>query len=376
MGERYSKVSDKVGNPRLESYLAIGQGIYFDERCQQILNDSDLGGIYLTALTQVKHYFSRALAYRSFSVFIILVGMIVAFWAITPGHIFISPPVIDIFLEMSPMVAIVTVAMGLLLISGEFDLSVGSTYALTAATTAILYTYYGINPAIAILAGLALGGFLGFINGMIVTKLGITSLIATLGTMWAFRGVVLLITGGYETPYYPAETSPIFSDFLSGKIGAIYVQFIWLIVVAVFLWVLLEHTKFGNWILSTGSNKQSARMMGINTDRVKVICFILVGVLSAFAGIIQATRIHVAAPWTAQTLNLEAIAGAVVGGTSLWGGVGSIPGAILGALCIRVLSVGLTMLGLSPYHFMISLGILLILAVAFNVIVRKRVLRR
>jgi len=335
-----------------------------------------MGGIYLTILTQVKHILSKILGYRSFSVLIILVGMIVAFWAITPGHLFLSPAVIDIFLEMSPMLAIVTVAMGLLLISGEFDLSVGSTLALTASVTAILYTTYGVDPALAILAGLGLGGFLGFINGMIVTKLGISSLIATLGTMWAFRGVVLLITGGYEVPYYPAKTSPIFFDFFSGKIGAIYVQFIWLILVAILLWVLLEHTKFGNWIFSTGSNKQSARMMGINTDRVKIICFIIVGVLSAFAGIIQATRIHVSAPWTAQTWNLEAIAGAVVGGVSLRGGVGSIIGAILGALCIRVLSVGLTMLGLSPYHFMISVGILLILAVAFNVIVRRRVLRR
>ncbi len=335
-----------------------------------------MGEIIMTVLTQVKHVLSKLPGYRSFSVLIILIGMVLAFWAITPGHLFLSPAVIDIFLEMSPMLAIVTVAMGLLLISGEFDLSVGSTLALTASVTAILYTTYGVDPALAILAGLGFGGFLGFINGIIVTKLGISSLIATLGTMWAFRGVALIITGGYEVPYYPAETSPIFFDFFSGKIGAIYIQFIWLIVVAILLWILLEHTKFGNWIFATGSNKQSARMMGINTDRVKIICFIIVGVLSAFAGIIQATRIHISAPWTAQTWNLEAIAGAVVGGVSLWGGVGSIIGAILGALCIRVLSVGLTMLGLSPYHFMISVGILLILAVTFNIIVRRRVLRR
>lgn len=102
----------------------------------------------------------------------------------------------------------------------------------------------------------------------------------------------------------------------------------------------------------------------------------VVGVLSAFAGIIQATRIHIAAPWTAQTMNLEAIAGAVVGGTLLSGGVGSILGAVLGALSIRVLYIGLTMMGISPYYFMIAVGILLIMAVASNVMVRRRVLHR
>lgn len=335
-----------------------------------------IGEIIMTTLTQIKHYLNKILAYRSFSVFIILVGLVVAFWAITPGHMFISGPVIDIFLDMSPMIAIVTVAMALLLIAGEFDLSVGSTYALTAVITAILYTTYGINPAMAILAGLALGGFLGFINGIIVTKLRISSLITTLGTMWAFRGIALLLTKGYETPYYPAETSPIFVNFFCGEILGIPVQFLWLILVAILLWILLAHTKFGNWIFATGSNRESARMMGIHTDRVKIICFMVVGVLSAFAGIIQATRIHVAAPWTAQTWNLEAIAGAVVGGTSLWGGVGSILGAVLGALSIKVLSIGLTMMGISPYYFMIAVGILLIMAVASNVMIRRRVLHR
>lgn len=336
-------------------------------------------GIYLITLTQVKRILSKIVGYRSFSVFIILIGLVVAFWIITPGHMFLSSPVINLFLEMyTPMIAIVTVAMALLLISGEFDLSVGSTYALTALVTAILYTNYGVNPAIAILAGLALGGFLGFINGIIVTKLRVSSLIVTLGTMWAFRGIALLLTLGYETPYYPAETSPIFVNFFCGRIGAfpIPVQFLWLIVVAILLWILLDHTKFGNWIFATGSNRESARMMGIHTNRVKIICFIMVGFLAAFAGIITATRIHIAVPWTAQTMNLEAIAGAVVGGTSLGGGVGSILGAVLGALSIRVLYIGLTMMGISPYYFMIATGILLIMAAASNIIVRRRVLRR
>lgn len=335
-----------------------------------------LWGIYLITLTQVKRILSKILGHQSFSVSVILVGMVVAFWAITPNHMFLSSPVINLFLTISPMIAIVTVAMALLLISSEFDLSIGSTYALTALIMAILYTNHGVNPAMAIIIALALGGVLGFINGILVTKLGISSLITTLGTMWAFRGIALLLTLGYEVPYYPAETSPIFLNFFCGKILGFPVQFLWLIVVAILLWILLEHTKFGNWIFATGSNKESARMMGINTNRVKIICFIIVGVLAAFAGIIQATRIHVAAPWTAQTMNLEAIAGAVVGGTSLSGGVGSILGAVFGALSIRVLSIGLTMMGLSPYYFMITLGILLVIAVAFNIKVRRRVLHR
>jgi ribose/xylose/arabinose/galactoside ABC-type transport system permease subunit len=306
----------------------------------------------------------------------ILVGLSVFFSIITPGHKFLSTPVINILLEVSPTVLIVTVAMALLLISGEFDLSVGSIYVLTASVVAMLYTNYGVNPAIAILAGLALGGFCGFINGVIVTQLGISSLIVTLGTMWAFRGIAYVITNGSEIPYYPERTSPIFLNFFCGKIWNIPVQFLWLIVVTILLWVLLEHTKIGNWIFATGSNKESARMMGINTNGTKIICFIIMGVLSAFAGIIQATRIRIADPSAVQTLNLEAIAGAVVGGTSLSGGVGSILGAVLGALCIRVLSIGLTMMGLSPYYFQIATGVLLVIAVAANVKIKQKMLRR
>jgi ribose/xylose/arabinose/galactoside ABC-type transport system permease subunit len=315
----------------------------------------------------------------------ILVVLSVFFSIITPGHKFLSTPVINILLEVSPTVLIVTVAMALLLISGEFDLSVGSIYVLTASVVAILYTNYGVNPAIAILAGLALGGFCGFINGVTVTQLGISSLIVTLGTMWAFRGIAYVITNGSEIPYYPERTSPIFLNFFCGKIWTIPAkfleptipaQFLWLIAVTIFLWVLLEHTKIGNWIFATGSNKESARMMGINTNGTKIICFIIMGVLSAFAGIIQATRIRIADPSAVQTLNLEAIAGAVVGGTSLSGGVGSILGAVLGALCIRVLSIGLTMMGLSPYYFQIATGALLVIAVAANVKIKQKMLRR
>jgi len=323
---------------------------------------------------RIKRIPSKILSYRSFSVSVILVGMIIGFWAITPEHKFISSPVIDIFLTVSPMITIVTIAMALLLISGEFDLSVGSIYALASAIVAILYTNHGVNPVIAVIIALTLAGVLGgFINGIVVTKLRISSLIATLATMWIYRGATLLITEeGREIPYYPGKMFPTFEKFFCGKIlGGLPVQFLWLIVIAILLWILLEHTKFGNWIFATGSNKESARMMGINTDRVKIICFILVGFLAAFAGIIQTTRIHIAAPWTAQTMNLEAIAGAVVGGTLLTGGVGSILGAVLGAFSLRVLSLGLVMMGLSPYVYMVATGVLLILAVAFNELVRR-----
>jgi len=274
------------------------------------------------------------------------------------------------------MIVVVTVAMALLLISGEFDLSVGSIYVLTASVMAMLYTNYGVNPAIAILSGLALGGVCGFVNGVIITKLRISSLIATLGTMWIYRGIANLITNGREIPYYPGQTSPIFLNFFHGKILGFPVEFIWLIAVAILLWILLEHTKFGNWIFATGSNKESARMMGINTNRVKIICFMIVGMLTAFAGIVEATRLGIADPGAKETMNLEAIAGAVVGGTLLTGGVGSILGAVLGALCIKVLSIGLTMLGLSPYHFWVATGALLVAAVAINVIIKQKILRR
>lgn len=314
----------------------------------------------------------RSFSYRSSFIFLLLIAITIIFGSLSKDWAFIRWQNMKALIRIAPELGIVTLGMSLLLISGEFDLSVGSIFAFGAMVAGASYEWWGLHPLFGLLLALACGAVFGYVNGKIVTKVRVSSLIVTLGTMWVYRGMLLIITGGYAIYYYPGETSSLFSGALVGTIGEIPIQIIWLTGIAIVLYILLEHSKFGNWILSTGSNKESARMMGINTDRVKIICFVIVGILSAFAGVMQACRIHGAYGTQAKMLNLEAIGASVVGGTSIFGGVGTIPGAALGALIIRFLDNGLLSIGLTMFHFYVALGLVLIAVVAINIYLRGR----
>lgn len=305
--------------------------------------------------------------HQTFDALIILILLSLLFGILSPhGHIFFSTKVLSIILSMIPMLAIITMGMGILLILGEFDLSVGSIYASCMMFMVILYTDLGVCPAMSIILALILGCILGLINGLIVTKWGVSSLIATLGTMWIFRGVLLIATDGKTVAYFPENASPIYKSIFAGNIGFIPCPFLWLIFFLIVLWILLNHTKFGNWIFGIGSNKESARMMGINVDKVKILAFMLMGFLAAVAGVIQGTRMSAGAPWTGKMTNLQAIAGSVVGGVSIYGGSGSVIGALIGAIIIQVSEIGLTMIGLSAFYFDVLLGLVIVMAVFIN----------
>lgn len=313
----------------------------------------------------------RPLYYRAVGIFIVLIGLIAAFTILGPGTVFIEEGNLKTILRLAPELAIVAVGMGVLLIAGEFDLSVGGELALCSLAAAMLFTNFGLHPIIGLFAALAFGACLGVINGLIVTKLRISSLIITLGMMYVFSGLRTALTGGYHTTYHPETVSPVFQSALIGSIGPIPVQIFWLVGISIILYILVDHTKFGNWIYATGSSKESARMMGINTDRVKIICFAIVGVLSGFVGVMQSTRIMGSFPVQGIGLNLEAIAGAVVGGISIYGGTGSVWGAVVGAIIIRVLQSGLIIIGISAFWFRVALGLMIVISVALNMYLRR-----
>jgi len=318
----------------------------------------------------LKSWFYKFFSFKSASVFLILLGIIGFFTLLTPRYSFLSSDTIALLLRITPMLGLITLGMTLLIIVGEFDLSVGSIYAFCAMSLGLLSPIVGVIPAI--ITSLAIGVGMGALNGTIVTKLRVNSLIATLGMMWIYRGALNVVSRGISVKYSPGE---MYSEFFAGGGLGLPTQFIWMIIITVLLFLLLERTKLGNHIFCTGSNVNSARMMGIHTDRVKVICFMITGFLCAFAGIIQTSRIAVAMPTLGRTTNLQAIAAAVVGGVGFRGGFGSIPGGLLGAIIIQVLGIGIIMMGLSDFYFHITLGLMLIIGVLFNVIIEKRRIR-
>lgn len=312
--------------------------------------------------------------FPSLGVLIVLVVLLVLVAAISPGHNFIRRENIEILLSYGPEFTIIVLGVGLLMICGEFDLSVGSILVVGSFVFVRLFES-GINPFIAALVALAGGAIAGLLNGLITVKGRIPSFVTTLGTMMFWRGLTLMVSGGFTRP---ADTTgfPVFTILLTGELGNLFpVQAAWFVLFAVLLGLLLHLHKFGNWIYSTGDNKEAARAMGINTDMVKTLCFIIVGLLCAFVGVMQTVRVGTFSSRAGEGWELRAIAAAVVGRTSLRGGVGSMTGIFLGALIITVIENALALLRL-PYEWTYAVfGLVIVLSVLLDMLIERRRMR-
>ena len=304
-----------------------------------------------------------------FAVIVVLVA------AISPGHRFIQWANIETLLTYYPEFTIVVIGAGLLMICGEFDLSVGSVLTLGAFVFTWLFGS-GINPFIAALIAVAGGAIAGLLNGLITVKGGIPSFITTLGTLMLWRGVTLMASGGGWL--LPADTAgfPVFSTLIAGKLGGLFpVQAVWFVLFAVVLGLLLHRHKFGNWIYSTGGNKEAARAMGINTNMVKILCFVIVGLLSAFGGVMQTVRIGTFVPLGGVGWELRVIAAVVVGRTSLRGGEGDMTGIFLGALVIVVIENAMMLLRLHYAWMYVFFGSVIVLSVLLDRFIARRRMR-
>lgn len=314
--------------------------------------------------------FRRLSTIREIVIFGVSIGVFILFFFTSKGK-FVSPAVIDLISVAVSELGLVVIGVALLMICGEFDLSVGSVSALGALVAARLYQI-GLNPFLALVIALGAGMAMGAINGLITVKFRLPSFIVTLGTMIAWRGIIYVITAGISVGFRTMETYPAFYNFLVGDIGVIPVHSIWFIGFAIILMLILNFHWFGNHIYAVGGNKETARAMCINTDKTKMICFMLVGMLSAFAGVMRVTRIRGFHALQGSGLELMAIAAAVIGGTSLSGGVGTIVGACLGALVITVLEYGLIMSGIGAYWYKLVLGIIIVLVAIINEVAERR----
>jgi simple sugar transport system permease protein len=257
----------------------------------------------------------------------------------------------------------------MLIISGEFDLSVGSTFSFAPFIMAALTERAGFNPSLALFMGILVGAGIGCINGVITTKVGIPSFITTLGTMMAWRGAVLLASAGFPQVYQ--RDLPIARVF-AGRIGQFPVQFIWFIGLALLMWIILENTRFGNWTFVTGGNRNAAIAMGIPVHRVKIINFMVVGGLAALAGSIQVFRMGSAYSNAGIGMELQAIGATVIGGTMLTGGSGTIIGTIMGTIIIFAVENIIVLSGAPAFWFRTFVGVIVIVAVSAHILIQGR----
>jgi simple sugar transport system permease protein len=227
----------------------------------------------------------------------------------------------------------------------------------------------GWNPLACLLIGIAAGVFIGFLNGVITTKIGIPSFITTLGTMMAWRGTVLLLSSGFPQSYQ--RDLPV-AQFFTGKVSGFPIQFLWFILFAVIIWIILENTRFGNWTYVTGGNKNAAIAMGIPVDRVKIINFMVLGGLTALAGAIQVFRMGSAYSIAGTGMELSAIGATVIGGTMLAGGSGTIIGTVMGTIIIFSVENIIILSRAPAFWFKTFVGIIVIAAVTAHILIRGR----
>jgi ribose transport system permease protein len=276
---------------------------------------------------------------------------------------FLEPLNILNLLRQVAINALIAFGMTFVILTGGIDLSVGAILALSSALTAGMMVS-GIDPLLAILIGCILGGLMGMVNGLFITKGKMAPFIATLATMTIFRGLTLVYTGG--NPITGLGDNYLFQLFGRGYFLGIPVPAVTMILTFVVLFIILHKTPFGRKTYAIGGNEKAALISGIKVPKVKVMIYSLSGMLAALAGAILTSRLNSAQPTAGTSYELDAIAAVVLGGTSLSGGKGRIFGTLIGALIIGTLNNGLNLLGVSSFYQMVVKGIVIVIAVLLD----------
>ncbi len=330
-------------------------------------------------VTTVSGALRRLTALRELVTFGIVVLVILYFHFRTlperPGDpwpsIFLSRDNVSTILVSIYMEAIVAIGMTVVIVGGGFDLSVGSVLALSALATGVSLTH-GIPVPIAIAAGLVVGMACGTVNGLLVTRVGVSPLIATLGMMLIARGLVMLHIHTYgATTNFPASFVAIGSKSWQGISG------IRMVVITLALMLVgdlfLRNSRWLRQIYYVGGNERAARLSGINVATVRTVSYILCGAMAGMAGVLNAARFNAASYEAGQGLELQVISACVIGGASLAGGQGTVLGSFLGVLLVNCLKVGLTQTGIHPDWQYVGIGIALIVAVSLDItLIRRR----
>jgi simple sugar transport system permease protein len=300
---------------------------------------------------------------------VVLLIVLIAFFEVRSAGVFLSFQNIRGVLGLLPEVGAVTIGFAMLMICGEFDLSVGSVFAIMPMSIALMLNS-GVPFWAAFVVGVLMCAFIGFVNGFITLRFEIPSFVATLGMLFIVRSLTVVMSGGFP-PLLAVDRIPmdLFTGFIGG--GLFRMSFIWFVALAVVASTVMSATNFGNWIKATGGFLEAAQSMGIPVRNVKFACFMMCSILAGLAGAVQVFRLQSPFPNLGESLELQAIAGSVIGGVALTGGVGTVFGAIVGALLIRVIDNGLVLSRIDANWFKFAIGVLTVLAVVGNSWLRR-----
>ena len=273
-------------------------------------------------------------------------------------------------LTSSSFTVIVACFEGLVIISGGLDLSVGATFLAGAMVSAQL-VHAGQSSVVAILVAVLTGAFIGLVNGVLSNFVGIPPIIATLGTLFCITAIVTTLSGGLSIGPLPSG----FTNFGSSTWGPFPSVIFIALAVAIVAHVLLRFSTFGIKIRAVGGNRTAAVNLGLNAKRISTLVYVMCGMAAAFSGVLQASNLGAGSPTFGTDLELQAIAAVVIGGVSVYGSVGEVPGMVLGAVLLSQLTVGLLLLHFSGSMQDFAVGLVLILAVAIDRVRQSRMFR-
>ncbi|CDX20298.1 D-ribose transporter subunit; membrane component of ABC superfamily [Mesorhizobium plurifarium] len=297
-----------------------------------------------------------------------LLGLLLLMWIVlavaTPS--FATALNITNLLRQGSLIAILAVGQTFVIITGGIDLSVGAVVGFTTVVVALLINA-GWPIWAAVLATLLVGVAIGLFHGFGIVKMGLPPFIITLATMTSLRGIGLLMTNGNSI----SINSDPFQAFSRGSLFGIPYLFWMVILVAIPSYIFLHHTRWGRYLFSVGSNAEAARLSGVNVPRTIFMAYILSGLLAAFVGVLLASRIGIGNPTQGDTYELQAIASSVIGGTSLFGAIGSVHGPLIGSFILSTINNGANLLNVNTFWQRVITGLLIIVIVYFDGLRRR-----
>ncbi|MCL5072773.1 MAG: ABC transporter permease [Actinobacteria bacterium] len=316
-------------------------------------------------ISKVKNFFLS----RGFYIVFIIVFF---FYSVTAKN-FLTLSNLGMILRQASPIMVLAAGLTLVIITGNLDISVGSVAFLSATTGALLMTKLGVNPIIGVVVIILAGTVLGFINGLIIVRIGINPLITTLGMMITLRGAALYLMRASDI--YLPDSLRLLGQL---KIGPIYLESIVAIIILVIGQIVLIKTPFGRRICAIGNDEKTSRQIGIKVDKIKFLTFIISGLSASLGGILSVAQMGAITSYMGQGAEFTAIAIVVIGGTSLFGGEGSLlPGTLFGALTLTMIENGMNLMGLSVYLYPFVRGLIIFTAMfadSFRYRLRTRVI--
>ena len=294
------------------------------------------------------------------------------FFILAAPKTFLSPQIYYAFMATTPLFAIMAMPLTMVIIAGDMDLSFSSIMAIGMVAFIFIFEPTG-NVALAVIAALATGVAAGVLNGGLVVGIGIPSLVATIGTQFFLRGLSLVLLQGKGATLIEARESFVYTILVGKSIGKIPNQFWWSIAIAILCWIILNRTRLGAHIYLIGDNVQSARLMGVNVNRTRLAVFIMIGLASAFAGVLASLQVSFFWPSLGEGYLLSTLASVFLGGTSVFGGTGTILGTFLGSYIIGAINAGIVAIGMTGFWTELIYGFIIIVSVSMHVVLRRRI---